>query len=377
MLFFLLICFGFSAICFYVLSAAQNPCTLGNRLMSVVGQYVVNIFVYLAVQGILKFTDHSNLNKNRRVKFGKAGSCNWTRRRAYWLQESVCRADYLAFARRSKTLAAQSFKIKATHTIPLVNHPTISKSVPIRDSVVQRKETSVRRRLLKRRDLHGCRRAPSKPFPFFYTPKRIKKRMGFRRRCANAVNVKVASIREADVKSKIVRDPPKTKKKVRRALSRKLPKPTSTPELKHLTAPKYDISYKRTLAAYKSMRKGSSFYPSRRVLWKNRHCLVLGGRFNKNRFYDDYQFSPKQEKEYFCPEPPEEDEDPLGHGSVCDRKYQVCTGELVSFSYQQSFTVTSVRESVERDGPQWLKMGAEYSSDESTDGPDSSEEYDP
>ena len=87
-------------------------------------------------------------------------------------------------------------------------------------------------------------------------------------------------------------------------------------------------------------------------------------------------FSPKQDKDYFCPKPPEEDEDPLGDGSVCDGKYQVCTGELVSGSYQQSSTVTSVGESVERDGPQWLKMGTEYSSDESTDGPDSSEEYD-
>ena len=187
------------------------------------------------------------------------------------------------------------------------------------------------------------RRVPSKPFPFLYTPKRIKKRMRFRRRCAHPENVKVASIREAEVKSKIVRNPPKTKKKVRRALSRKLPKPTSTPELKHLTAPKYDISYKRTLAAYKSMRKGSSFYPSRRVLWENRR-LVLGGRFNKNSFYDDYQFSPEQVKEYFCPEPPEEDEDPLGVGSVCDRGDQVCTGRLVSGSSQQSYTVTSIRE---------------------------------
>ena len=254
----------------------------------------------------------------------------------------MCRADYLAFARGSKTLAEQSFKIKATHTIVSVNHRTTSKSVPIRDSVVPRKETSVRRRLLKRRDLHDCRRVPSKPLPFLYTPKRIKKRMGFRRRCGTSVNVKVGSIREADIKSKIVRNPPNTKKKVRRPLSRKLPKPTSTPELKHLTVPKYDISYKRTLAAYKSMRKGSSFYPSRRVLWKNRHRLVLGGRFNKNSFYDDYQFSPKQEKEYFCPEPPEEDED-----------------------------------IEENNSPQWLQTGPEYSSDYAGDGPDSSEEYDP
>ena len=331
----------------------------------------------MQLQGILKFTDHSNLYNNRRVKFRKAGSCNWSRRRAYWLQKSICRADYLACARRSKNLATQSFNAKGTHTIASVNHPTISKSVRIRDSVVQRKETSVRRRRLKRTELHRCRKVPSKPFPFYYTPKRIKKRMGFRRRCGTSVNVKVGSKREADVKSKIVRNAPKTNRKVRRPSSRNLPKPTSTPELKHSTAPKYHISYKKTLAVYKTMRKGSSFYPSRRVLWRNRHRVVLGDRLNKNSFCDDYRFSTKQDKEYFCPEPPEEDEDPLADGSVCDGKSQVCTGGLVSGSYEQSSTVTSVRESVEREAPQWLKMGGEYSSDNIKDGPDSSEEYDP
>ena len=303
MLFFLLICFGFSAMCFYGLSAAQNPRTLGSRLMSVVGQYVVNIFVYLAVQGIMKFTDHSTLNNNRRVKLRKVGSCNWTRRRAYWLQKNVCRADYLSCARRSKTLAAQSFKIKATHTIASVNHPTISKSVPIRDSVVQRKETSVRRRLSKRRDLHGCRRAPSKPFPIYYTPKCIKKRLGCRRRCFNSgVDVGFVSFRLNALRTFFF--------VLGGFLTIVLLTSASCIEatftlsgLPHLTASNYDISYKITLASYKSMRKESSFYPSRRVLWQNRHRSVLGGRFNKNSFYDDYPFSPKQEKEYFCPEP--------------------------------------------------------------------------
>ena len=143
------------------------------------------------------------------------------------------------------------------------------------------------------RSSYDCRRAPSKQVAFFDTPKRIKKRMTFRRRCTNALNLKFPSIRDAHFKSKIVRNAPKRKKKVRRALSPKLPKPTSTSELKHLTAPTYHISYKKTLSVYKSMRKGNSFYPSRRVLFRNRHRLVLGARFNKNSVCDDYQFSPK------------------------------------------------------------------------------------
>ena len=259
---------------------------------------------------------------------------------------------------------------KATHTTCTHEQPTSTKISATMDSVVERTQTRVSRRLLKRTDSNACTRAPSKPFPFYYTHKPIKKRIGFRRRCGNGLNLNIASIRDAHFKSNIVSNAPKRKKKIRRALSPKLPNSTSTLEFKHLTAPKYHISYKKTLAAYKSMRKGSSFYPSRRVLWLNRHRLVLGPRFNKNSFYDDYNFSPKQEKEYFCPEPPEEHEDLLGDDSVCDAQSHVCNGGLVCASNELSFTATSVRESTEEnEAPQWLTMGPEYKSDNSGDGP--------
>ena len=39
---------------------------------------------------------------------------------------------------------------------------------------------------------NGCRESSSKHFRFFATPKRTKKRMGFRRRCGNALNLPVA-----------------------------------------------------------------------------------------------------------------------------------------------------------------------------------------
>ena len=90
------------------------------------------------------------------------------------------------------------------------------------------------------------------------------------------------------------------------------------------------------------MKKGNSFFPSRRGLWRNRHRLVRGVKFKRNRVLDDYQFFSKQEKEVFCPEPPEEDED-----------------------------------IEENEAPQWIQTGPEYSSDYAGDGPDSSEEYDP
>ena len=125
----------------------------------------------------------------------------------------MCRAYYLAFARRSKTLAAKSFKIKATHTISTLEQPTSSNIAATLDSVMGSKETRVRRRLSKRRDSHDYRTAPSEQFAFFDTPKRIKKQMEFRTRCANALNLKFASIRDTLFKSKIVRNGRRRRKK--------------------------------------------------------------------------------------------------------------------------------------------------------------------
>ena len=64
------------------------------------------------------------------------------------------------------------------------------------------------------------------------------------------------------------------------------------------------------------------------MLWRNRHRLVIRR--------DSSKATAIREKEYYCPEPPEEQED-----------------------------------------PQWLEMGHEYPSDCNGDGPHSSEEYDP
>ena len=48
-------------------------------------------------------------NNKRQLNFRKTCSCKWTRRRAYWLQKSVSRADYIALALRSKTLPVKDF----------------------------------------------------------------------------------------------------------------------------------------------------------------------------------------------------------------------------------------------------------------------------
>ena len=77
------------------------------------------------------------------------------------------------------------------------------------------------------------------------------------------------------------------------------------------------------------MRKGRSFQPSRRVLWRNRHKLIRASRELQFRnSYGDYYIPASRDIEYECDEPPEEDED-----------------------------------------PQWLNTGPKYSSDEAGDGP--------
>ena len=111
------------------------PCTFAVDLVS--------LLVVILV--LLRVGPRVGLNNKRQLKLRKACSRNWTRRRAYWLQKRLCRANYIAFALRSKTLAAKSFKIKATHTISTLEQPSSSKIAANLDSVVVSKETRVRR----------------------------------------------------------------------------------------------------------------------------------------------------------------------------------------------------------------------------------------
>ena len=68
------------------------------------------------------------------------------------------------------------------------------------------------------------------------------------------------------------------------------------------------MTFKQVLGVYKTMRKGRCFYPSRKVLWKNRHRLIrelgIGQEFpsdvsgdgpRKRKFNED-SYDPEQEK---------------------------------------------------------------------------------
>ena len=75
--------------------------------------------------------------------------------------------------------------------------------------------------------------------------------------------------------------------------------------------PRYNISLNEVKKAYGRMRKGKGFFPSNKVLWRNRHALVLGSSnfYRKARDDDDFYYY-EDSKEYAMVEPPEASPDP-------------------------------------------------------------------
>ena len=70
--------------------------------------------------------------------------------------------------------------------------------------------------------------------------------------------------------------------------------------------PRYNITFDEVNKAYGRMRKGRGFFASRKVLWRNRHALVLGSsNFYKKVRDDDYSYYHEDNKEYDVVEPPD------------------------------------------------------------------------
>ena len=74
--------------------------------------------------------------------------------------------------------------------------------------------------------------------------------------------------------------------------------------------PQYNISLEEVSKKYNEMRKGKGFYASKKVLWRNRHALVLGSSnfFRKGRADENLKVD---NKEYDVVEPPEPYGDPV------------------------------------------------------------------
>ena len=378
------------------------------------GDFVSLVFLAYV---FLCFGCRRRYSKKRRLRYRSLGSYNWSRRRVFWLQKKISRTEYVALASKNKS-ATKSLEIRPTQTTCAPVVASFANSSKAAVTGKRKEKTTVRRKTLNNKDLQRTRSSTRResPFPFFVSPKRIKKRIEFRRRTSNLMDNSIDPLRGTDPKSKKPRSAPRTNKQRCQPKRPKLRKQTSVPEVKHKPPPSYHVSYTKALEAYKTLRKGKTFHASKKVIWRNRYHLLLNNRYKKEKLYNEgWDLHPYKEKEYYVPEPPEEDEDPqwvdtgseypsdaIGDGPVHDQshlytcgpgpssysivtvgkpllkvqlKEPLMTGNKTAENTSQEYHVPKPRE--ENEDPQWILTGPEYSSDYAGDGPHSSEEYDP
>ena len=251
-------------------------------------------------------------SKKIRLKYRSIGSYNWSRRRVLWLQKKISRTEYVALASKNKS-STKSFETRATQTSCAPVLASFAKSTKATVTGKTREKTIVRRKTLNNKDLHRRRSSSRREsaFPFFVSPKRIKKRIEFRRKTSNVIDDSIVPLRGTDPKSKKHMSKPRTNKQRCQPKRQKLRKQTSVPEVKHKPPPSYHVPYTKALEAYKTLRKGKTFHASKKVIWRNRYHLLHNNRYQKEKlYYEGWDWHPYKEKEYYVPEPPEEDGDP-------------------------------------------------------------------
>ena len=111
------------------------------------------------------------------------------------------------------------------------------------------------------------------------------------------------------------------------------------------------------------MRKGKGFFASKKVLWRNRHALVLGSSnfYRKVGGHDDYYY--QDNTEYDVVEPPEPSPDP----EVPTFGGEFSSDESKNGPAQQNYPVLEPPEPYP--DPEVPTFGGEFSSCESKDGP--------
>ena len=156
--------------------------------------------------------------------------------------------------------------------------------------------------------------------------------------------------------------------------------------------PNYHHSYQQVLNLYKSTRKGSVFWPSKKVLWRNRHHLHSMCRNRlRNVSQSELYGTRVREKEYEGNEPPEEDDvsSIAGMNSVTftmSLRYSSDVPEDGPWQHNKPNSYRNAAFSTDASKPEKdcvvaiskpLLMGPEFSSDISGDGPDKSDEKKP
>ena len=210
-------------------------------------------------------------------------------------------------------------------------------------------------------------RTSKKMLLFIANPRRkpVKKQIGFRRRTGRpSKSYSVDGLRvskRVSIAKSLSRKKKKRKKKCN-VMAQAASQQPSVPSITDGLAPKYHLSYKQVLQAYKKLRKGRGFRASRKVLWKNRHTLVFGSK-NLYKFgrFESYRM---REKEYDITEPPDEEEDP----QLLETGPRYSSDEAADGPFLGD--KTKVKEPDMNTLPLTvLGMGPEFSSDPAGDGP--------
>ena len=195
---------------------------------------MITLTSYLVLLLFREIRGHNRTSVNHRRRLG---SGYWTRRRSYWRRRQLSRSRYIREAiwssmkQRKITQSERSSPrhdalMKTKYITPIrLGTSNANPAVTLkrtRDGHVEgdakinsylEGKKSLGRRKRDKSSTNGCRRmkshsprkigisssngfreSPSKHFRFFATPKRTKKRMGFRRRCGNALNLPIASV---------------------------------------------------------------------------------------------------------------------------------------------------------------------------------------
>ena len=123
------------------------------------------------------------------------------------------------------------------------------------------------------------RTSSDKLLPFIVNSrwKPMKKHKGFRRRADRKTQCSaVESIVDCQraCKARSISKKKKKRKKKFRVNEEGGTQQQSVPQRNKDGPPKYHVTFKRVLAAYRSLRKGRGFHASKRVIWRNRHLLI-------------------------------------------------------------------------------------------------------
>ena len=210
----------------------------------------------------------------KRSGYRRYGRRIWTRRAAYWRQKSISRAMYVVLARKTRlrrstetagSLESHKNPSKFFSTIQVVGEDgynvvaPLPKADTITSSSLQKPKRITIQKSVVYRELRD-RNFPEKPLPFIFNRKRTKRRIEFVRKAGNSFTFPAKRRKPQNYISK------RRKKRIQRVNQQILKHEVVQDNDKIPIYPNYHHSYKDVLKLYKSIRKGSVFWPSKKVL---------------------------------------------------------------------------------------------------------------